>query len=167
LQERETKIFFAKNLKKMDINALIGKSFEHHSFDSMKKHRWQVTRYNPETKYVYVERTNKDDKLGQWIPAAWMEHLLLPQKLNLKIDSLRKSRDYFKKERDELNERVVKISESHYSGRGALLDEMEFIRQELMMAEQDIKFWRSFSLYATISAVVLFGALLVVRLVFC
>ena len=151
----------------MSTSTLVGKSFEHHSIDSIQKKRWIVVRENTETKYVYVECDDENNKIGQWIPAGWIEQLTLPERLRLKADSLRKSRDYFKRERDEINERLNNISINHEAVRSSLLEEMDFVREELMVAEKDIKFWRSFSIYATTSSICLFGALLLAKILFC
>jgi hypothetical protein len=151
----------------MEINALIGKSFEHYSFDNMKKEKWTVSKTNPETNYVYVERINENGKLCQWIPAAWVIHFLTPASLRLKIDSLRKSRDYFRNERDELNTRLANISASHQNDREVLIQEMDFVKDELLILEKDVAFWKIFCFYTTMASVVLFGALMAARWLFC
>lgn len=151
----------------MEINELIGKSFEHYSFDNMKKEKWVVSKVNPETKYVYVERNNENGKLCQWIPAAWVNHFLAPATLRLKIDALRKSRDYFKNERDELNTRLSNISSSHQNDRELIIQEMNFVKDELLISERDVAFWKLFCFYSTMASIVLFGALMLARYLFC
>jgi hypothetical protein len=151
----------------MDINSLIGKSFHHHSFDSVKRQRWEVIRVNPETKYVYVETSEGIDKIGQWIPAAWFDQLLAPDRLRHKIDALRKSRDYFRQERDELNERIASVSASQMANRGSLVEELHYVKAELDITEKDLRFWKSFALYASLAAFVCFGCLFLFKWVFC
>lgn len=151
----------------MEIDSLIGKSFEYYSFDAVEKFKWTVTRVNPETKYVYVERENIAGRFGQWIPAQWFDEILAVKNLRLKNDSLRKSRDYFKNERDELNTRLGGLMSRKIVDEKALIDEIEFVKMELFMLERDIRFWKSFALYATASAIILFGALALSKYIFC
>lgn len=151
----------------MGIDSLIGKSFEHYSFDSLEKYKWSVTRVNPETNYVYVQRDNNGDTFGQWIPAKWFDELLVVQKLRLKNDSIRKSRDYFKNERDELNERLGKFMLKKVEDEKSLIEEIDFVKMELLILERDLSFWKSFALYATASAIILFGALTLAKYILC
>lgn len=142
----------------MDIEKLVGASFEHFSFDELEKHKWSVTKTNPKTNYVYVERDNNGGKIGQWIPAGWIEHLTASDKLRLKIDSLRKSRDYFREERDEINKILVRNNISAKENSDALLSELDFCKMEVDILEKDVTFWRSFTLYSLLASVVLLSA---------
>jgi len=150
----------------MNIESLMGQSFEHYSFDLIEKHKWSVTRINAGTKYVYVERESKGDKFGQWIPAAWMENLLAPKDFHKKIDALRKSRDYFKQERDDLQKRIVGLSISKESEERSLLTELEFVKDELLVLEHDVRFWKVFAIAVSVSVVLLASAILAVRAIF-
>jgi hypothetical protein len=151
----------------MEIDSLIGKSFEYYSFDAVEKFKWKVTRVNPETKYVYVERETIGSRIGQWIPAQWFDEILAVKKLRLKNDSLRKSRDYFKGERDELNIRLGEFMAKKAADERALIEEIDFVKMEMIIAERDLGFWKSFALYATASAFILFGALTLAKYILC
>jgi hypothetical protein len=150
----------------MNIESLIGKSFEHYSFDLIEKHKWSVTRINAGTKYVYVERENKGNKFGQWIPAEWLESLLAPKDYHKKIDALRKSRDYFKQERDDIQKRLVSISINKEAEERSLITELEFVKDELMGMEHDVRFWKVFAIAISVSVVVLASAIIAVRAIF-
>lgn len=151
----------------MDINSLIGKTFSHFSYLTKKDEKWTVEKINADTMYVYVQKDVSEGTFGQWIPAEWIEPLLGTKKLKLKMDSLRKSRDYFRNERDDLNKRIVSISASKHSESAAMMNEIEFLRTEMDLLESDVRFWKVFTIGVSITGVVLLAALWIVRSIYC
>jgi hypothetical protein len=151
----------------MKAHELVNATFEHPSIDIAKIHKWSVTKVDDRTDYVYVERVEGDGKLGQWIPGEWVLEFMEPKRLRLKIDSLRKSRDYFKNERDELNRRLGVLMVRKNTEEKALIDEIEFVKMELLILERDVRFWKSFALYASVSAFILLVALAFCRYISC
>lgn len=151
----------------MKAQELVGATFEHPSIDMGKIHKWEVTKVDDRTDYVYVERPDGANKIGQWIPGEWVLEFMEPKRLRLKIDALRKSRDYFKNERDELNRRIVSVSVNHETESTAMLQEIEFLRMEMDSAEKDLRFWKVFSVCVAGASLVLGASLLAARVLFC
>jgi hypothetical protein len=148
----------------MKAHELVNATFEHPSIDIAKIHKWSVTKVDDRTDYVYVERVEGDGKLGQWIPGEWVLEFMEPKRLRLKIDSLRKSRDYFKTERDDLNKRLTIVSIRTQEEVRAMANQVEFMAEEMALADRDIRFWKSLSIYIGVVGIVLSAALLVVRM---
>lgn len=134
----------------MDVSKLKGESFEHFSISDSEKHCWTVSKVNPETDYVFVERQSKDGKIGQWVPGAWIAKFKDNERLSLKVDSMRKSRDYFKNERDDLNIRIATVSANLTARNEVLTQELDFVQTELSICEKDLNFWKSICLYGVI-----------------
>jgi hypothetical protein len=62
---------------------------------------WEVINHNPETKYVQVEGVEKSkQKVKLWIPEAMALTIASMDELRKKRDSMRKTADYFRNERD-------------------------------------------------------------------
>lgn len=62
---------------------------------------WEVINHNPETKYVQVEGVeNSKQKVKLWIPEAMALTIASMDELRKKRDSMRKTADYFRNERD-------------------------------------------------------------------
>jgi hypothetical protein len=148
----------------MKAHELVGATFEHPSIDMAQIHKWSVTKVDDRTDYVYVERAEGDGKLGQWVPGEWVLEFMEPKRLRLKIDSLRKSRDYFKNERDDLNKRLTIVSISNQEEMRALVSQLDFMTQEMILADKDIRTWKSLSIYIGVAGIVLSAALLVVKM---
>lgn len=151
----------------MKAKELVGTSFEHPSIDMGQIHKWSVTKVDDRTDYVYVERPDGSNKIGQWVPAEWVLEFMVPKRLRLKIDALRKSRDYFKSERNELNDRIVNISKMHDAEYNSLAKELDFLRIELDLSEKDIRFWKVFTICVAGASILLFAALFAVKSIFC
>jgi hypothetical protein len=148
----------------MKAHELVGAAFEHPSIDMGQIHKWSVTKVDDRTDYVYVERAEADGKLGQWVPGEWVLEFMEPKRLRLKIDSLRKSRDYFKTERDDLNKRLTMVSIRNQEEMRAMAIQVEFMAEEMSLADRDIRFWKSLSVYIGIAGIVLSVSLLAARL---
>lgn len=151
----------------MEISSLIGTSFIQRSFNLKPMYKWEVSKVNEETKYVYVECDGQAGKVGQWIPAEWVVEFARIETIRRKKDAVRKSRDYFKAERDEANDRLVRIAQSYENNERNLISELSYTKSELMLLEKDCDFWKKFALYSAALAFVLFFSLFLVRLVFC
>jgi uncharacterized coiled-coil DUF342 family protein len=62
---------------------------------------WEVINHNPETKYVQLEGVEKSkQKVKLWIPEAMALTIASMDELRKKRDSMRKTADYFRNERD-------------------------------------------------------------------
>ncbi len=62
---------------------------------------WEVINHNPETKYVQVEGVEKSkQKVKLWIPEAMALTIASMDELRKKRESMRKTADYFRNERD-------------------------------------------------------------------
>lgn len=151
----------------MELNSLIGLSYALRAFGSKNIHKWEVTKANKETKYVYTERDSDEGKVGQWLPAEFVSEIVSVESLRKKIDAIRKSRDYFKSERDELNDRISKISQGNQQNDRIMIEELAFLKEEMLILEKDLSFWKSFALYSTGFAFVLFFSIFAVRWIFC
>jgi hypothetical protein len=147
----------------MKAHKLVSATFEHPSLEMAQIHKWGVTKVDDRTDYVYVERAEGDGRLGQWVPAEWVLEFMEPQRLRLKIDSLRKSRDYFKTERDDLNKRLTLVSIRNQEEMRALVSQVDFMAEEMALADKDVRFWKSLSVYIGIAGIVLSVALLAER----
>jgi hypothetical protein len=77
----------------------------------------------------------------------------------LKIDSLRKSRDYFKKERNELNERIVNQTKSHLKEMEIASSELMFTREEITTLENELKSYKFMCWALTILGTLCFAGL--------
>jgi hypothetical protein len=150
----------------METNSLIGVSFTQRSFTKKTTYTWTVTKENRETNYVYVEREDIGGKIGQWIPADWITEFEQIEKLRKKNDAIRKSRDYFKNERDELNERLSKVALGHQDNDRALIEELSYLKAEMQLMENDVVFWKRFSIYTITASVVLYFVLFAIRVLF-
>ncbi len=64
---------------------------------------WKVIKTNPETNFIQLETTGKP---SVWIPENWTRDLNKTSALRNKLDAMRKSRDYYRGERDDLNKRI-------------------------------------------------------------
>jgi hypothetical protein len=130
-------------------------------------YKWEVSKVNEETKYVFVECDIEAGKVGQWIPAEWVVEFARIETIRRKKDAVRKSRDYFKAERDEANDRLVRIAQSYENNERNLISELSYTKSELMLLEKDCDFWKKFALYSAALASILFFSLFLLRLVFC
>lgn len=147
----------------MKAQELIGSTFEHPSVDVGQIHKWSVTKVDDRTGYVYAERPDGANKIGQWIPGEWVLEFMEPKRLRLKIDALRKSRDYFKNERDELNKRIVSVSVNNEAEVMSIMQEVDFLRTELDIIEKDLRFWKVFAICIAGAAILLTASLTIVK----
>ena len=102
---------------------------------------------NPVSGFIQYEN---EDKLSWWMPGEfykiWKEH-----------DNVRRSRDYFRLERDnlkKLHERVMEEAHNRIDAiqnkaltvdaqLNSVLKEVEFMRHELDLAERDVVYWKT------------------------
>jgi len=116
---------------------------------------------NPETGFVQYENEVKE---SWWMPEvffkAWRD-----------LDNMRRSRDYFKQERNDLKKLheellasahnwISQVERSHEIIEGNvnnLLNENSFLRSELDLAERDITFYKSALIAVSLVAIALFG----------
>lgn len=119
---------------------------------------------NPETGFVQYEN---QDKLSWWMPEefykVWREH-----------DNVRRSRDYFKAERDSLKKLHERVMEEAYarlehiqrksdtmdSQLQSVLKEVEFMRDELDNAERDVVYWKTVCWALSATCLGLFGMII-------
>ncbi len=74
---------------------------------------WEVINHNPETKYVQVQGEEASgNKVRLWIPEAMALTISSMEELRKKKESMRKTADYFKSERNELQKRNVDLSKT-------------------------------------------------------
>ena len=120
---------------------------------------------NPETGFVQYENS---DKVSWWMPEvffkAWKD-----------LDNMRRSRDYYKLERDNLKrlhekimnetvERVQKLemrSNNNEKNLDDMLIEATFLRDELNMSERSVTFWKTVSIVISIFGFALFGLIVI------
>jgi hypothetical protein len=125
---------------------------------------WSITDYNPETKYVKIQ----DDKnVSVWIPIIFWNWHEDSAKLRAKADNLRKSRDYFKQERDlqkvmhtkVINDLTEKLHASLKNNEiiGNVESAFECMKEEIGEMEQKITFWKTVSFALGVFGVALFG----------
>ena len=116
---------------------------------------------NPETGFVQYEN---DERESWWMPElffkAWKD-----------LDNMRRSRDYFRQDRDDLKKlheellsiahnRISQVERSHEiidNNVNNLLNETTFLRTELDLAERDIMIYKSSLIAVSIVALFLFG----------
>jgi len=116
---------------------------------------------NPETGFTQYQN---DDFESWWMPEmffkAWKD-----------LDNMRRSRDYFRQDRDDLKKlheellasahnRISQVERSHEIIEGNvnnLLNETSFLRTELDLAERDIMMYKSSLIAVSFVAVCLFG----------
>ena len=116
---------------------------------------------NPETGFTQYQN---DDFESWWMPEmffkAWKD-----------LDNMRRSRDYFRQDRDDLKKlheellasahnRISQVERSHEIIEGNvnnLLNETSFLRTELDLAERDIMMYKSALIAVSFVAVCLFG----------
>jgi len=105
---------------------------------------WKVIKNNPETNFVQMETPGKP---SVWIPENWTRELNKTSALRNKLDAMRKSRDYYRTERDELNGRIsVEVNKAIEKGR-SYADGLELmaIEDHLKMDEmqKDAAIWKT------------------------
>ena len=121
----------------------------------------KVINENVDTGFIQLEN---EDKLSWWMPEefykAWKE-----------LDNMRRSRDYFRLERDNLkrlheellsiaHNRIDKVERSHQTieaNVSNLLNENSFLRDELDLAERDITLYKSALIAVGFVTLSLFG----------
>jgi hypothetical protein len=129
---------------------------------------WSITDYNPETKYVKIQ----DDKnVSVWIPIIFWNWHEDSAKLRAKAENLRKSRDYFKQERDSMkimhtkviNDLSERINASIKNNEiiGNVESAFECMKEEIGEMENRIKFWKTVAIALGIFGVALFGLICV------
>lgn len=75
---------------------------------------WGVVNTNPDTKYVQIEGTEASEQVVKlWIPDAIWDSLTYIDELRKKKESMRKTADYFKAERDTYKKISEKITEEN------------------------------------------------------
>lgn len=121
---------------------------------------WKVSKTNPETNFIQLETTGKP---SVWIPENWTRELNKTSALRNKLDAMRKSRDYYRGERDDLNNRIsVEVNKAIEKGK-KYADGLEVlaIEDHLKMddMEQEIK---TFKKLAFLSAAFCFGFLITI-----
>jgi hypothetical protein len=105
---------------------------------------WKVIKTNPETNFIQLETTSKP---SVWIPENWTRELNKTSALRNKLDAMRKSRDYYRAERDELNTRIsVEVGKAIEKGRSyadglELMAVDDHLKMEEM--ERDISVWKT------------------------
>jgi hypothetical protein len=111
---------------------------------------WSITDYNPETKYVKIQ----DDKsVSVWIPIIFWQWHEDSAKLRAKADNFRKSRDYFKQERDlqkithtkaliDLNEKLL-VANSKVDSLMHIESLFECMNEEVGEMEHKVTFWKT------------------------
>ena len=108
---------------------------------------WKVSKTNPETNFIQLETTGKP---SVWIPENWTRDLNKTSALRNKLDAMRKSRDYYRGERDDLNRRIsVEVASAIEKGR-SYADGLEVmaIDDHLKMEEME----RDISVFKTVAA---------------
>jgi hypothetical protein len=129
---------------------------------------WSITDYNPETKYVKIQ----DDKnVSVWIPIVFWNWHEDSAKLRAKAENLRKSRDYFKQERDSMKIMHTKVINDLSERLNASIKNNEIIgnvesafecmKEEIGEMEQKISFWKTIAIALGIFGVALFGLICV------
>jgi hypothetical protein len=121
---------------------------------------WKVVKNNPETNFVQMETTGKP---SVWIPENWTRELNKSSALRNKLDAMRKSRDYYRAERDDLNNRIsVEVNKAIEKGK-KYADGLEVlaIEDHLKMddMEQEIKILKKLAL---LGAAFCFGFLITI-----
>lgn len=129
---------------------------------------WSITDYNPETKYVKIQ----DDKsVSVWIPIIFWNWHEDSAKLRAKADNLRKSRDYFKQERDlqkmsqakalrDLNEKFI-ASQAKVDSLLQIESLFECMGEEVAEMEHKVTFWKTVAIALGIFGVAMFGLICV------
>jgi glutamate/tyrosine decarboxylase-like PLP-dependent enzyme len=75
-------------------------------FKVMHLGEWSVVNSNPDTKYYQIEGTESSGQVVKlWLPMAMVELLSKQEEVRKRKDSYRKTADYFKAERNELQKR--------------------------------------------------------------
>ena len=121
---------------------------------------WRVLKTNPETNFVQMETTGKP---SVWIPENWIRDLNKTSALRNKLDAMRKSRDYYRGERDDLNRRIsVEVNNAIEKGKKyadglELLAVEDHIKMEEM--EQEIT---TFKKLALVGSIFCFGFLIAI-----
>jgi hypothetical protein len=129
---------------------------------------WSIIDYNPETKYVKIQ----DDKnVSVWIPIIFWNWHEDSAKLRAKAENLRKSRDYFKQERDSqkimhtkvINDLSERLNASIKNNKiiGNVESAFECMKEEIGEMEQKISFWKTVAIALGIFGVALFGLICV------
>lgn len=109
---------------------------------------WEVVNHNPETKYVQVEGYEPSkQKVKLWIPEAMAMTIAYIDELRKKKESMRKTADYFKNERNQyksiatdLNNQLEELRKKHESLEESV-EIMNFMSDD-MSEEIQLKFHR-------------------------
>ena len=125
---------------------------------------WSITDYNPETKYVKIQ----DDKsVSVWIPIIFWQWHEDGAKLRAKADNFRKSRDYFKQERDfqktthtkvlrDLNEKLV-LANTKVDSLMHIESLFECMNEEVGEMEHRVTFWKTVAIALSFFGIALFA----------
>jgi hypothetical protein len=125
---------------------------------------WSITDYNPETKYVKIQ----DDKsVSVWIPIIFWQWHEDGAKIRAKADNLRKSRDYFKQERDlqkithtkdliNLNEKLL-VANSKVDSLMHIESLFECMNEEVGEMEHKVTFWKTVAIALGVFGIGMFG----------
>ena len=125
---------------------------------------WSITDYNPETKYVKIQ----DDKnVSVWIPIIFWNWHEDGARIRAKAENLRKSRDYFKQERDlqkVMHTKVIKDLDEklHASLKNIEIisnieTAFECIKEEVAEMEHKITFWKTVAIALSFFGIALFA----------
>lgn len=125
---------------------------------------WSITDYNPETKYVKIQ----DDKsVSVWIPIIFWQWHEDGAKLRAKADNFRKSRDYFKQERDlqkiaqskalrDLNEKL-ELAVARNENLRHIESLFECMNEEVGEMEHKVTFWKTVAIALGVFGIGMFG----------